>query len=126
MPLALRAPLRSACLALCGSLRLILPLKGLPGDVANDFPAALNLLDRHYFFPLSLLAPFRASILNCFGKERFEPMFSNCFRLAFLLRCLFAFTLRGVLPLRYHLALCFLLAIRTSPLSRSTGEPDSA
>ena len=54
MPLALRAPLRSTCLALCGSLRLILPLEGLPGDEANDFQAALYFLDgRHYFFLLN-------------------------------------------------------------------------
>ena len=54
MPLALRAPPRSSSLALCGSLRLILPLEGLPGDVANDFPAALDFLDgRHSLLPPS-------------------------------------------------------------------------
>ncbi len=51
MPLALRAPSRSSSLALCGSLRLILPLEGLPGDIANDFPAALDFLDWHSLLP---------------------------------------------------------------------------
>ena len=51
MPLALRAPPRSSSLTLRSSLRLILPLEGLPGDVANDFPAALHFLDWHLLFP---------------------------------------------------------------------------
>ena len=51
MPLALRAPPRSGSLALCGSLRLILPLEGLPGDVTNDLPSSLDFSDWHHFFP---------------------------------------------------------------------------
>ena len=51
MPLSLRAPPRSSSLTLRSSLRLILPLEGLPGDVANDLPAALDFLDWHSLTP---------------------------------------------------------------------------
>ena len=58
MPLALRPPLRSTCLALRSSLRLILPLEGFSSDIANDFPAALDFLDgRHYLNPFSWSQP---------------------------------------------------------------------
>ena len=57
MPLALRAPLRSACLALRSSLRLILPLEGFSSDIAHDFPAALDFLDGHSLNP-PFLQPF--------------------------------------------------------------------
>ena len=47
MPLSLRPPPRSGSLTLRSSLRLILPLEGFSSDIANDFPAALDFLDRH-------------------------------------------------------------------------------
>ena len=76
MPLALRAPLRSTCLALCSSLRLILPLEGLPGDVANDFPAALDFLDGRH----SLLPPKWCEIEeNTFARSDSDGLFPPTF-----------------------------------------------
>ena len=112
MPLALRAPLRSSSLALCGSLRLILPLEGLPGDVANDFPTAFYFLDgRHYLnspnLVTLLIRPYAASF-SALDRGRFLCPIGTDF-IAF----------RKVLAaLRLHDRP--IDAIRTSPLSRST------
>ena len=106
MPLALRAPLRSTCLALRRSLRLVHLLERLLRDVANDFPAALDSLDgRHYFFPFfGFLRKFVA------GEYLFCPLKSGDLYNVFLRK----------------LNHSSLLAIRTSPLSRSIVEPASA